>query len=117
VDAYEQFVPQKRTEQAVRILYDPRLLVIDVFAGAEDGTADKAFAPPPHTIASPLAAGVSYLCFRAAIYTNHVNILSYGYKIGKWKTDINMWETRAWGQKTAYKKQKSRTFDCPTLSG
>jgi hypothetical protein len=42
--------------------------------------------PPPYLIIPFLQAAVGDLRFAAAIYTNHINILSYRYRFNQWIT-------------------------------
>ena len=86
VDAHEQHIAQKRPQTSVCILYDPRLLVVDLFDGAEYAAAGRAGPPAPDAVGAFLAARVCDARVGAAISTNHVNILSCRCKKRKWIT-------------------------------
>jgi hypothetical protein len=49
------------------------------FNGAENGSAFYALPAPPDLIAFLLGSGINHPGFTAAMYTNHVNILTYSY--------------------------------------
>ncbi len=52
--------------------------MLRTFFGGKDGATTQTLPAPPHLIQPSLRAGIHHACFAATMYTNHVNILSYG---------------------------------------
>ena len=86
VQTNRQAVSLKGQFAVVRILYDPRFFVVNLFYGAKDLMTRYTFTAAPDIVGAFLMPRIDNLCVRAAICTNHDYILSYGCCGSKWIT-------------------------------